>query len=189
MRFRSTLLAAVILLSSLGATGVSVATADSSDGFVLQPGVIFYADTQSNWGYLLNPDGTYKPFPIGSGMQKTVHYLNQTYFAATPSDIWVVRERKIQPDRISFGDTGRFFRLFDDERTYYGIHSIADKKWTQKADRYLSFGCILVEEDVLDLVEKAYELNGKVLVVITQNGVERFIQELTARQQLLAQGL
>jgi hypothetical protein len=186
LRISRALLTALALVALCGTDATHALAQEYSTQFVLQPNAIAYFDVKSNWGYLLNQDGTYKPFPIGSGMKKKVKYLRQEYYSETPENIWVARQRKIQPDRVNFGVTGRFLRLFDKgtQWSYYGIHSVENKTWPQRASRYFSFGCIIVTEDVLDLIEQAYFMNGESLVVITAKGTDRFVQELAAREQV-----
>ena len=88
-----------------------------------------------------------------------------------------------QGDRITFGPKGRFLRLYKDgeEYTSYGIHDYAyiDKILSQDTEgRYFSMGCILVNQEVLDLLEETYTLNGNRLEVYTTQG----LQELPVQQ-------
>ena len=137
----------------------------------------FIADTKENVGYLIHEDGTYLSFPIASGQRRTVSYIGLTYFAGTPSRKWTVESTKIQWDRTTFGPTGRFLRLhYKGEGTNYGIHGY---KYMEEvaadpnvANRYVSMGCILMQERYLDLIEATYFMNGNRLEVATVHGID-----------------
>lgn len=133
------------------------------------------ADTQSNIGYIVHEDGNFTMFRIGSGKQRVVNYLGRTYNASTPSGSWKVLSTKVfANDHITFGKTGLFLRLSqENDETSYGIHATANidtlLTWS---DRYKSYGCILVNNDVLDILKKTYELSGNELDVATVYGIE-----------------
>ncbi len=143
-------------------------------------------DVESNTGYLIHTDGSYLPFLVATGLQKNIRYLGRTYFAQTPLKEWVAKEKKIQTDKVMFGKTGRFFRLFDGGTvsTPYGIHSFKYvDDWMKDEDRYRSYGCVVVTEEILDIVEDTFYLNGKALKVKTIFGLEQFIDELAERER------
>lgn len=134
----------------------------------------FIADTEANMGYIVHNDGSYTEFRIGSGQQKTVHYMGITYDASTPLAHWEVKSTTIQTDHGTFGPTGFFLRLYQNgtEYTSYGIHSTGNiNDILAGNDRYKSMGCLLVSNTVLDLLKKTYELNGDDLDVVTVFGL------------------
>lgn len=150
-----------------------------------QAGDELYVDVNSNTGYLLHPDGDYLPFILATGVRKTIRYIGRTYFAATPLKSWVAKEETVKGDRVTFGDTGRFFRLFDNgtKSTPYGIHSNRDiDKWLTEADRYKSYGCIVVSEEMINVIEAAFKLNGNELKVTTTYGLQKFLDEVALRE-------
>ena len=143
-------------------------------------------DIDSNTGYLLYEDASYFPFLIASGQRRFVHYLGYAYFAATPLGSWSINDEKIQPDKMTFGPTGRFFRLYEDgsKHTYYGIHShkyVA--KWLAQGERYKSYGCVIVSDEVLDILEKALDRNGSI-TAITTFGSQKFLDEIAERERV-----
>ena len=130
-------------------------------------------DTENNIGYLIHFDGSYLSFPMLTGQKRYVYYLGMHYFAGTPKKNWEVKSVDYKGDYYTFGPTGRFLRLFDvkngmDQRTSYGIHS---HKYIQEMldsnNHYRSYGCILVTDDVLDLIYQTYLANGESLKVET----------------------
>ena len=133
----------------------------------------FVVDTQQNIGYLLHPDGGYTSFPVVTGQRRTVRYIGRVYDATTPVRTWTVLSQEVKGDRITFGKQGRFLRMFKDgdDRTPYGIHSHAyAQKMLSGDDRYRSMGCVIVSDDMLDLIMKTMELNEKELNVVTVYG-------------------
>ena len=133
------------------------------------------ADTKSNTGYIAHEDGSYTTFPIGSGMQKVVNYGSKTYDASTPSRNWIVKSTTIQTDKIDFGKSGMFLRLYSNgtDRTSYGIHATENIDWLLKQDdRYKSFGCVLVSNEVLEALLQTYTLNKGELEVATVDGLD-----------------
>jgi hypothetical protein len=95
--------------------------------------------------------------------------------ASTPVAKWTVLSSHIQPDRVTFGATGEFLRLYRDgkTRTHYGIHSYKYiDEFLASDDRYRSMGCVLVTDGVLDLLQAAFTLNGNKLEVETRYGVD-----------------
>lgn len=144
----------------------------------------FVVDTQQNIGYLAHTDGTFTSVKVGSGKKSVVHYGGNTYFAATPSAQWNVKEINIQTDRLTFGKDGTFMRLYKNGKheTPYGIHSVANiDDLLQTDDRYYSMGCVLVDDAFLKVLLKTYELNDENLSVLTIDGlVSRSIAKTTA---------
>ena len=129
------------------------------------------ADTTENIGYLIHSDNSaYLTFPIVTGQQRVVHYIGKTYNATTPNWHWVVKTDHILSDRITFGPTGRFLRMYKDGKSYtsYGIHEHRDEEYMFALDpRYESMGCVIVQTAIMDLIEDTYRRNGKTLDVVT----------------------
>ncbi len=144
------------------------------DQWEAEAGDRFIADTQENTGYIVHESGNYTSMRIGSGKKQVVRYIGKVYNAATPSDYWVVKSTHIHGDRITFGKTGRFMRLYiDGKSTAYGIHATDNIDDILAADdRYKSMGCILVSNAVLDILEETYALNGNTLEVVTTKGID-----------------
>lgn len=132
----------------------------------------FVVDTASNMGYLVHEDGDYAVTYVATGQQRVVHYIGKTYNAATPTGRWVVKA----VNKWTSGKNRAFLRLYWDGNQYtsYGIHSNAgiDQMLAKgAADRYLSYGCVLVSDAILGKLEEAYRLNGNALEVTTTTGV------------------
>lgn len=128
------------------------------------------ADLQNSVGYLINDTTNYyTSFPLMSGQKRHVCYIGRCYFAGTPTQTWQVREKNIQRDRVTFGPSGEFLRLYNNgKRTAYGIHGY--KYFAQEIDKgtkFLSMGCLLVSDSVLDIIEASFLANGGDLEVIT----------------------
>ncbi len=161
----------------LAATWVPVAQAASSDWnqvevaeFEATKGDYVMADLKNSTGYLLNDETkTYASFPLLSGQKRKVYYLGRSYFAATPEQTWIVRELAIQSDRVTFSKSGEFLRLYDGEkRTSYGIHGNKYfQTMTSRENKYVSMGCILVADDVLDIIQNSFDADEKEMRVIT----------------------
>lgn len=147
-----------------------------------QVGDRFIADTEANIGYIVHENGDYTSMRIGSGRKKVVRYAGRTYDATTPETQWVVKELDYFGDVGIFGKTGRFMRLYDGgtEYTSYGIHATGNIDDLLAAqDRFKSFGCILVSDEVLDILYKTYELNGDMLDVATVQGIDAHLLSQT----------
>lgn len=165
------------LLSSL--FGIALAASVSTGGFVPVDtwipvaGDRLIVDTEKNVGYVVRESGDYTTFPVLTGQRRVVRYIGRTYNAATPEKIWTVKSVDVKGRSMTFGETGRFMRLYDEgTQTPYGIHShLTFKKMLAEGDRYRSMGCILVDEDILKMLVKTYELNGSTLDVVTKFGV------------------
>lgn len=142
------------------------------------------ADIERSVGYLVSPEHhEIMPFVLLSGQKRFRGYFSGEYYEGTPEMDWVVRQLDIKGDRVTFGDTGRFFRMFDGEgRTAYGIHSHKYFQYMSDSDNYFrSLGCLIVSDDVLDVIQKSFELNGEILNVTTaklQSGLDRGFVEM-----------
>ncbi len=148
----------------------------------------FVADTQENIGYLIHTDGSYTSVKIGSGQRKMVHYMKRSYYAATPSDSWVVGAIDTQSDRLTFGKDGTFMRLYrDGTSTPYGIHSVANiDDLLATKDRYYSMGCVLVDYKTLAILMETYTKNGNTLVLHTMDGLTAPMTPLQAPKSTIA---
>ena len=148
----------------------------------------FIADTKNNVGYIVHEDGQYTQMLIATGRREKVHYIGRTYMATTPIAKWTVKAKKIQGDRVTFGKSGEFLRLYRDgtEYTAYGIHDykyLDDVLAKDVEGRYFSMGCILVPQNVVDLLEAAYVLNGNKLDFATVYGLDEATQNALVAQK------
>ena len=140
-------------------------------------GDLMVVDTTSNMGYLVREDLSEGiSFQVATGIQRNLNYVGKSYYAATPSDQWKVKELDYQIPGYTFGKEGTFLRLYnDDKRTHYGIHTILDQDWLFSGERYKSWGCILVSNEMLSLLEEEFRLNKKSgFTVITLDDISRF---------------
>ncbi len=137
---------------------------------------VFVADTEKNIGYIVSSDGEFTVFPIATGQKRVVRYIGRTYDATTPISTWVIKEKEIKGDRITFGDRGIFLRLFDqshqtESRTPYGIHSHRSiTKMLKLDDRFKSMGCVLVSDEVLDILMSIMKQSEQGMPVLTTFG-------------------
>ncbi len=132
-------------------------------------GDYFLVDIEDAVGYLANDERrVYTSFPIMTGALRT----------PTPEKDWVVKEKNIQRNRVVFAESGEFFRMFLDGGetfTHYGIHGYGFfEEEIARGTKYLSLGCVLVADDVLDMIEESYMENGESLRVSTREGVKDF---------------
>lgn len=132
-------------------------------------GDYFLVDIEDAVGYLVNDyRHVYTAFPVMTGGKRT----------PTPEKDWVVLQKNIQPNRVFFAESGEFFRMFlndGETRTSYGIHGYKyfDEE-VEKGTKYLSWGCVMVADDVLDMIEASYIANGESLRVSTRSDVKVF---------------
>lgn len=164
-----------LVVSTSGAPASMHSTYVELADWQAQKGDRFIVDTEANIGYIVHTDGSFTSTRVGSGKRQIVNYIGKTYNATTPSAKWVVKSKNLYADRITFGKSGRFLRLYQDGKTStsYGIHATAniDDMLTWE-DRYKSMGCVLVSESVLDILEATYKLNGDSLDVVTTAGLD-----------------
>lgn len=139
--------------------------------FVSSNGDHLRVNLEKGIGYLLNyRNKQFTIFPVLSGQRRHLCYIGRCYYGATPEQEWVVREMNIQSDRITFSASGKFLRLYEggELRTSYGIHGHAYfDSMIQKDTKFQSMGCILVADEVLDVIEKSFHANGDELRVLT----------------------
>ncbi len=169
-------LSSILLSASLSVAtfaGLSHA-APSPETWQPQMGDRLAVDTRENMGYLVHPGGVTLTFPVITGQRRVVRYIGRTYDATTPTRRWVIRSKHIKGDRITFGPTGRFLRLYyKEEETPYGIHEHAsEERMFSEQSRYQSMGCVIVPTNILDIIERTFDLNEGSLEVVTQYGVE-----------------
>jgi hypothetical protein len=176
------------LVFSVLALGAFTPTTTASSSFLFDKidlelwepkwGDSFVIDTQNNEGYLIHTNGSFTQFPVITGQRRFVSYIGRYYNAATPTWNWTALSNEIKGDRVTFGPTGRFLRLYKDgeTRTAYGIHEHRDEAIMFERDiRFQSMGCVIVRSSILDIIEDTYELNGDRLDVVTMEGMDRMI--------------
>ncbi|UPA22101.1 hypothetical protein K8942_03485 [Candidatus Peribacteria bacterium] len=174
-----------------------LATVSSVNSTVLQPIPVhewvpqqhdrFIADTEANQGYIVHMNGSYTTFKIGSGQKKTLRYIGKTYNGATPEELWTVKSTTIQRDRGTFGKSGLFLRLYMDGEyeTNYGIHATGNiDEILAEDDRYKSMGCVLVSDEVLEILAMTYALNDNTLEVATVKGLPVMANKSTLAKSL-----
>ncbi|MCB9808522.1 L,D-transpeptidase [Candidatus Peribacteria bacterium] len=153
----------------------------SAVGWVPEFGDKVIVDTENNEGFLMHTDGTYMRFPVATGQRRFVYYIGRSYHAATPNWYWVARSLHIKGDRVTFGPSGRFLRLYKDgeTNTAYGFHEYrTDEEMFGENDSFLpeerfeSMGCIIVKHEMMDLIVATWEKNSEVLEVHTQFGID-----------------
>lgn len=168
--------AATILPSETAASPLSEWQPEESDTLII--------DTASNVGYLVHNDGAFTEFPVATGQKRIVRYIGRTYNARTPPRKWAILSEEIKGDRTTFGKRGIFLRLHDvitGEETPYGIHSHRSaKSMLSEEDRYRSMGCIIVSDDLLDVLRDTYAMNGNALMVLTTDGLPSDIPSLAS---------
>ena len=139
--------------------------------FVSSQGDSFKADVANGLGYLVNFESQkFTVFPILSGQRRHLCYIGRCYYGATPEQEWTVKEMNIQYDRITFSESGKFLRLYSngETRTSYGIHGHAYfDSMIQKDTKFQSMGCILVSDEILDMIEASFHANENSLKVLT----------------------
>ena len=158
--------------TSAGNAQWSVPSSETTDleSWAPQKGDVFEVNVQTNIGHLYHPDGSTLEFEVVTGVRRVVRYIGMRYFAGTPATDWVAQNMQIKKDRITFGKSGRFIRLFKHgtDSTAYGIHSFGREDAMFKVPgRYGSMGCIIVRESVMDIIQKTLELNDGKLSVRT----------------------
>ena len=133
-------------------------------------------DTQKNVGYLIHPTGEFLQFPVVTGQNKYVYYIGRYYKATTPEGEWTVKSRHIKADRMTFGPSGRFLRLYKDGETYtpYGIHEYGNESEMFLSEgRFGSMGCVIVTEEIMDIIDETYTLTNGTLEVVTKYGLHQ----------------
>lgn len=147
----------------------------AAEDWQIEAGDKVLVDTLNNEGYIFHEDGRYMNFEVVTGQKRYVYYIGRSYYAATPNWNWSVNSMDIKGDRLTFGPSGRFLRLFKDgdDRTAYGFHEYGQEEeiFTGMDTRFRSMGCIIVRVPIMDLLVNTFEQNGSI-DVITQNGID-----------------
>ncbi len=170
-----------VMPSELPPTPISSWDVRSGDSLIV--------DTKMNEGYLVHQDGGYLAFPVVTGQRRVVRYIGRTYNAATPTGSWSTLSKETKGDHITFGRNGTFFRLFrdKDDETAYGIHSHAyADTMLAKEERFRSMGCIIVSEQILEVIGLTFELSGQKMAVVTTFGIPQASVTYPALQQMIA---
>ena len=164
---------------------VPVAYEITTDEWRMEEGDKVIVDTLINEGYLMHEDGRYIRFHVVTGQRRRVYYIGRSYNAATPNWNWTARSLDIKGDRVTFGPSGRFLRLYKDgeENTAYGFHEHRDETemFSGEADeRFRSMGCIIVQSHIMDLLVATWMENGEELPIITKHGIESLQEVMLA---------
>ena len=156
----------------------------SENRWRMQEGDRVIIDTKTNEGFLFHTDGRYLRFPIVTGQRRFVSYIGRYYNASTPNWHWTAKSMDIKGDRVTFGPSGRFLRLYKDgDRTAYGFHEHRDEleMFEEGAEeRFRSMGCIIVQTDTMNLLVNTFLNNGGALDVISKHGIEDLQKVMTA---------
>lgn len=135
-------------------------------------------DLSTHNGYIVSQKQVLDKFDILSGQKRVVTYIGLTYYAETPVKEWYIENIESKADKMTFGESGRFARLFDTvEGTNYGIHPYKyfDKE-IEAGNQYVSMGCVLVSEDTMDKIQLILE-NQKKIEVVTTFDVSEYIEK------------
>jgi len=162
-----------VLLTALASTASMAPVAVDIDDWKPRVGDRLLINTEVNEGFLVHSNGQYARFPLATGQRRWVSYIGRYYNAATPTWDWEIQSSHIKGDRVTYGETGRFLRMYKDGeyRTAYGIHSHRDAKEVLASDdRFYSMGCVIVNESVLNIIEDTYQLNEGKLKVRSRYG-------------------
>lgn len=132
-------------------------------------------DTEDNTAYLIHQNGSYTSVPVATGQRRNVWYLGRGYYGATPEGKWIIRSQHVFSDHRTFGESGRFLRMYrnGEEYTAYGIHSHANiTRMLSDSSRHDSMGCILTTEGVMDILLRTFTLNDGSIEVVTVKGID-----------------
>lgn len=147
-------------------------------------------DTKNNQGYIIHTDGLYINFPVATGQRKWVYYIGRSYNASTPNWDWEAQTLHHKWDKVTFGPSGRFLRLYKDGEinTAYGFHEYrtdeemfgTPEEPFADTERYKSMGCVILTAEMMDLVVATWEVNGQLLPVKTVHGIENLHEVILA---------
>lgn len=158
----------------------------SMDTWHIEEGDRIIVDTKENEGYIFHEDGSYINFEVVTGQRRWVYYIGRSYNASTPNWNWSVNSMHIKGDRMTFGPSGRFLRLYKDgeQHTAYGFHEYGDEEeiFTGMDTRFRSMGCIIVRVPIMNLLVDMFEQNGSI-DVITQYGIEDLQETMMAFEE------
>ncbi len=186
MRITQTVLIGLLCVAAV--TQAHAAEAVAQDRWIPLKGDSVIVNTETNWGYLLHEDNSYyMPFKVATGKRSIVRYIGLTYNATTPEDTWIVKSIDIKRDRITFGSTGTFMRLYKKgvDTTLYGIHSVSNIDTLleeEDSKRFKSMGCILVSDSILKMLQEVYTLNNNSLTVTTSKSSQKLENALEFRE-------
>ena len=148
--------------------GVLVPLGISAENWKIEESDRILVDTKNNEGYIFHEDGRYLNFPIVTGQRRWVYYIGQSYNASTPNWNWQMKSMHIKGDRLTFGPSGRFLRLYKDgvDRTAYGFHEYGqeDELFLGLDTRCRSMGCIVFRVPIMDLLVATFEQNWSIEV-------------------------
>ncbi len=160
-----------VLVSFVLVSLVPGAVSDGEMSWMPKKGDYITVDLENSQGYIFREDQSdYFSFPVVTGQKRNVYYIGKYYYAATPAKEWYIRSKNIQSDRITYAQSGEFLRLYHQgERTHYGFHGHRDAEvmMTDDLGRFRSMGCVIVRDDILDLLEEEYLVNDQNLKVVT----------------------
>jgi hypothetical protein len=166
-----------------GLESAPVPHAISAKNWEIEEGDKILVDTKKNEGYIFHKDGRYLYFPLVTGQNRWVYYIGRSYNAATPNWNWVAKSMHIKGDRLTFGPSGRFLRLYKDgvDHTAYGFHEYGkeDEIFLGLDTRFRSMGCIIVRAPIMDLLVDTFEQNGSI-DVITEYGIDNLHDAMLA---------
>lgn len=178
--------APLTLLPSIG-DRLPVAHEISSEDWEIEKGDKVVVDTESNTGYIFHEDGQYLKFEVVTGQRRFVSYIGRYYNAATPNWNWAAKSIHKKGDRLTFGPSGRFLRLYKDgeEHTAYGFHEYGQEEeiFTGMDTRFRSMGCIIVRVPMMDIIVNTWEQNDGYLPVKTVYGIQDLTEEMVAFEQ------
>lgn len=175
---------APITLPVQGSEVAPLAYSVSAEDWEIEQGDRVLVDTKSNTGYMLHTDGRYLEFEVVTGQRRFVSYIGRYYNASTPNWNWVAKTIHTKGDRLTFGPSGRFLRLYKDgeEHTAYGFHEYGqeDEVFSGMDTRFRSMGCIIVRIPMMNLIVSTWEQNDGYLPTKTIHGIEDLTKEMVA---------
>lgn len=163
-----------ISLSSFAAVTPATPITSDASAWRAHAGDRIVIDTKETIGYIIHPDGMTLEFPVATGQRRGVCYIGRCYNATTPERVWQIREKNIKGDRITFGPSGRFLRLFyKDASTPYGFHEYGyEERMFDDSPRFKSMGCIIVRSGIMDILDQTFAVNEGAVDVVTAYGAE-----------------
>lgn len=164
--------------------------------WVLQQGDWIIANVEENTLQFVREDASKMStkVAIGSGINSggKIHYMGLSYYPTTPEDVWEIRSKHQQNWYSVFGseesDEQLFLRLYHVNgkqrvRSHYGIHTTPEvERIFEEEKGFGTWGCLLARYDLLKMIEELYELNGKVVKVIT---TKKQVREVIAQLEVL----
>ena len=179
MTFLSTLLIGFQLGITSPAVGPSALPLDQ---WLPEPTDQLIVDTENNSGTLRHNNGDTLSFAVVTGQKRTVRYIGRVYNARTPERQWIAKNKEVKGDRVTFGPRGIFLRLYNDNgetETAYGIHGHRDSdEMLGQEKRFRSMGCIIVSEEILDVILRTFDVSGGAMPVTTMHGKEKVNPEI-----------